>query len=154
MVLVSGVRGAQDRPSIRTELKRIAARQPTKPIDKSRYRVDPPPSAKQNDEAAWGAALHNAMAQVQHQVSDLGTALFPATAMVLALLGSAASVLRPGESPSSRLEKLFEPTRQLCKCRWSFMWCHLCRTGAQGASTISLEGFRPHERMPSKSAES
>ena len=56
-----------DRPSIRTELKRIAARQPTKPIDKSRYRVDPPPSAKQNDEAAWGAALHNAMAQVQHQ---------------------------------------------------------------------------------------
>lgn len=54
-----------DRTAIQTELKRLAARQPMKSIDKSRYRVDPP--APDSDEPTWKAALDNAMAQAQHQ---------------------------------------------------------------------------------------
>ena len=48
-------------------MKRIAAKQPLKALDTTRYRVDPPPADKAADEAAWEAAVHNAMAQSVHQ---------------------------------------------------------------------------------------
>lgn len=38
-----------------------------KPLDTSRYRLDPPPQNKQNDPNAWRGALDNAHAQLEHQ---------------------------------------------------------------------------------------
>lgn len=38
------------------------------PPDTTRYRLDPPPEAQQNDPAAWKKAIDNAKAQLEHQV--------------------------------------------------------------------------------------
>ena len=42
---------------------------PMSDLDTARYSLQPPPADKQNDKAAWQAAIRNAKAQLQHQLN-------------------------------------------------------------------------------------
>eukprot|EP00232_Nephroselmis_pyriformis_P002130 CAMPEP_0182907854 /NCGR_PEP_ID=MMETSP0034_2-20130328/34793_1 /TAXON_ID=156128 /ORGANISM="Nephroselmis pyriformis, Strain CCMP717" /LENGTH=240 /DNA_ID=CAMNT_0025043907 /DNA_START=96 /DNA_END=818 /DNA_ORIENTATION=- len=57
----------KDAPALKAEYLRVAAGQPIKPLDMSRYQMEEPPLAKKNDVKAWEKAVDNARTQIEHQ---------------------------------------------------------------------------------------
>ncbi|KAF5842863.1 breast carcinoma amplified sequence 2-domain-containing protein [Dunaliella salina] len=56
-----------EHPLLAAEYERVKAKQPMKPLDTSRYRLDTPVASKQNDPGSWRSCLDNAHAQLEHQ---------------------------------------------------------------------------------------
>ncbi|KAF8062947.1 MOS4 [Scenedesmus sp. PABB004] len=56
-------------PALAAEYARVEKMEPMQQLDTTRYRLDPPPQAKRNDQAAWAAAAGNAHAQLEHQLN-------------------------------------------------------------------------------------
>eukprot|EP00200_Dunaliella_tertiolecta_P003457 CAMPEP_0202339624 /NCGR_PEP_ID=MMETSP1126-20121109/1407_1 /ASSEMBLY_ACC=CAM_ASM_000457 /TAXON_ID=3047 /ORGANISM="Dunaliella tertiolecta, Strain CCMP1320" /LENGTH=305 /DNA_ID=CAMNT_0048930203 /DNA_START=757 /DNA_END=1674 /DNA_ORIENTATION=+ len=56
-----------EHPLLAAEYERVKAKQPMKPLDTSRYRLDTPVASKQNDPGSWRSSLDNAHAQLEHQ---------------------------------------------------------------------------------------
>eukprot|EP00966_Prymnesium_polylepis_P071343 1657410-Prymnesium_polylepis.1 len=48
---------------------RICDQQPMPKLDTTRYQLDPPPSSRQTDLAAWQKSIDNAQAQLEHQAN-------------------------------------------------------------------------------------
>lgn len=68
---------------VREELARVERGESMAIPDALRYRLDPPPQNKRNDVEAWGVAIDNARAQLEHQATrvtnlELGLKYAPA----------------------------------------------------------------------------
>ena len=69
--------------------------------DALRYRLDPPPQNKRNDVEAWGVAIDNARAQLEHQATrvtnlELGLKYAPAAWRAKRVGGGDAEIVRGG----------------------------------------------------------
>lgn len=62
---------AQQHNLLKSEMERVAAGEKLQAMDVQRYNLEPPPAAKRSDPAAWGVALDNAYAQLEHQYNRL-----------------------------------------------------------------------------------
>ena len=58
---------SQESRVLQTEYARIKQGQAMEPLDTQRYKLAPPPLARQNDVGAWKKALENAHSQLEHQ---------------------------------------------------------------------------------------
>ena len=52
---------------LRSELDRVASRQPMETLSMKRYELPTPPAGKMTDIAAWNECVDNSMAQLEHQ---------------------------------------------------------------------------------------
>jgi len=58
-------------PLLQAEWMRICDQQPMPKLDTTRYQLDPPPSSRQTDLAAWQKSIDNAQAQLEHQANRI-----------------------------------------------------------------------------------
>jgi len=58
-------------PLLEAEWMRICDQQPMSKLDTTRYQLDPPPSNRQTDIAAWQKSVDNAQAQLEHQANRI-----------------------------------------------------------------------------------
>ncbi|GIL61018.1 hypothetical protein Vafri_15441 [Volvox africanus] len=56
-----------EHPVLKTEYERVRSKEAMKPLDTTRYRLDPPPQNRRGDVNAWREALNNAHSQLEHQ---------------------------------------------------------------------------------------
>ncbi|GIL90544.1 hypothetical protein Vretimale_17507 [Volvox reticuliferus] len=56
-----------EHPVLKTEYERVRSKEAMKPLDTTRYRLDPPPQNRRGDVNAWRESLNNAHSQLEHQ---------------------------------------------------------------------------------------